>query len=137
MNKNNFFVASQGFFHECDRPTRQPDFISTNEGNVSSVYWFEDDYLIRQSNHWFTVGYCFWAFVTNNPQLNFLPLQPGLFNSVINGEVVAVTGRVEWDKLYWADKVDPKNLIDKFVNRQGRMYLLDEIISQYYEIKDL
>ena len=131
VNNRNFFVASEGIFLECDTPDREPDYISMWDGKPTSMYWFEDEHLIRKSDHWFQVGFCYWIFNAKS-NINFLPSPMKALNSVVNGEVVAVTGRVSWDRLYWADNVNPNKLIRRFVIEGKMTYLMDDILEQYY-----
>ena len=61
----NFFVATQGFFSPCSEPVRKPDFVSNGAG--TSVYWYEDDMVIRKSNHWgFGIRKCDWFLAGEN-----------------------------------------------------------------------
>lgn len=52
-NKDNFCVATKATWKGCKRPKRNPDYISYDRnGQVSSEYWYFEDYVIRCSSHW-------------------------------------------------------------------------------------
>lgn len=52
-SKENFFLCTKAVFKGCKVPRRKPDYISLDrEGNVSSLYWYTDKGVYRQSNHW-------------------------------------------------------------------------------------
>lgn len=69
---DNFYTATYAVFTECDKPNREPDYVSyrryrcpyTDElittKNISSEYWYEGDYVYRRSNHWGSVASCYW-----------------------------------------------------------------------------
>lgn len=62
-NKDNFYMNTIAEFKELNkRPNREPDFVSrTKNGNISSEYWYENDGVIRGSNHWGTnTASCDW-----------------------------------------------------------------------------
>lgn len=49
--------STYGTFRGCERPSRTPDYISDS----GSMYWEEEDRLIRCSDHWGRgVGMCHW-----------------------------------------------------------------------------
>ena len=53
MNKHTFYKSTKAIFKGCKTPSRKPDHISYDSyGNVSSRYWYFDDGVIRESNHW-------------------------------------------------------------------------------------
>lgn len=56
INKENFYLNTQGFFNICEKPTRLPDFTSKS----GSFYWYENNGVIRHSNHWDKVASCYW-----------------------------------------------------------------------------
>ena len=48
-NKDNYFIESYGIFKQIkSAPKREPDFIS----NTGSKYWYFDNKIIRESDHW-------------------------------------------------------------------------------------
>lgn len=52
-SKENFFLCTKAVFKGCKVPRRKPDYISRDRaGNVSSIYWYTDKGVYRQSNHW-------------------------------------------------------------------------------------
>lgn len=63
-NQNNFFENSVGFWDlQSKRPKGDPDHISYNRrtGKVSSKYWYTEDGVYRQSDHWGSdVASCSW-----------------------------------------------------------------------------
>ena len=59
VNKENFFLNTQALFLQCTKRTDTPDFVSP----IGSRYWFTEEGVYRQSNHWGFVGTCKW-FVT-------------------------------------------------------------------------
>lgn len=52
----NFFISTIANFVKCDKPERNPDFISIS----GSCYWNEEVKVIRWGDHWGLVGSCFW-----------------------------------------------------------------------------
>ena len=44
----NFFLATAANFKSCKTPTTPPDFVSES----GSEYWYTQDGVYRQSNHW-------------------------------------------------------------------------------------
>lgn len=69
INHSNFFVGTQAWFKPCERPDREPDFISLS----GSKYWYGEDkdggFVIRESDHWGAVGPCDWR-IKNTPSRN-------------------------------------------------------------------
>jgi hypothetical protein len=60
--KDNFHLMTKGTFSKCDLPNTAPDYVSLNkQGNVSSKYWYTNDGVIRQSDHWGRVASCIWT----------------------------------------------------------------------------
>ena len=67
IDKNSFFKHTNGRFQECAIPTREADFVSkTTWGEISSIYYFENNGVIRVSNHWGAVASCQWNLNTVN-----------------------------------------------------------------------
>ena len=57
ITKDNFHVETFGVFTRCKTPTREPDFKS-----IFSRYWYDDNILIRQSDHWcHKIRSCAWV----------------------------------------------------------------------------
>lgn len=53
INKENYFNNTKGRFVECERPKKEPDFVST----TGSKYWYIRGGVIRQSSHWSNILY--------------------------------------------------------------------------------
>lgn len=63
IESDNFNNATFGFFTQCPRPQGdEPDFVSDS----GSRYWIGDDSVIRQSDHWGSVGSCYWGAPNNS-----------------------------------------------------------------------
>lgn len=68
---SNFWLRSIANFTLCERPTREPDYISWS----GSIYWNQGDHLVRLSDHWtgqFGVGpirECKWYLLQDQRQL--------------------------------------------------------------------
>lgn len=61
INKNNFHQNTIGRFQIVEIPNGKPDYISkTTWGDVSSIYYYKNDGVIRVSNHWGGVASCQW-----------------------------------------------------------------------------
>ena len=57
----NFFENTLVRFEECDKPDREPDYVSDS----GSCYWYLKDGVIRRSDHWGCgIGNCDWAYHT-------------------------------------------------------------------------
>ena len=48
FTSENFFIETKTSFTSCDRPDRDPDYTSDS----GSSYWYTEDGVIRESNHW-------------------------------------------------------------------------------------
>lgn len=56
-NELNFFVSTKADFAKCDKPAREPDYVSGS----GSAYWYTEDGVIRMSDHWGAgVASCDW-----------------------------------------------------------------------------
>ncbi|AXF52137.1 MAG: minor capsid protein 2 [Podoviridae sp. ctcf755] len=66
-NENNFYINTMANFTEIEKPDRKPDYISYNRRfEISSMYWYTKDGVIRGSDHWGKgVASCDW-FLNNN-----------------------------------------------------------------------
>lgn len=66
-NENNFYINTMANFEEIEKPDREPDYISYNRHfEISSMYWYTKDGVIRGSDHWGKgVASCDW-FLNNN-----------------------------------------------------------------------
>lgn len=59
--KENFHQISRGIFSECETPQTTPDYVSlTKNGRVSSQYWFTENGVVRNSDHWGQIASCIW-----------------------------------------------------------------------------
>lgn len=57
FNWENFHDASTADFHPCERPSRDPDFVSGS----GSRYWNTPEGVIRESDHWLAgIRSCNW-----------------------------------------------------------------------------
>lgn len=127
MNKNNFFLASEGLFTLCEQPHRSPDYISYFNGEPSSYYWFEESRLVRCSNHWFNVAQCYWKLdgvVCMTSELGAAMV------STVNGVVTEVTASVLWADLQWRPKGDV-DFSKIWSMCSSNTELLKEILEQY------
>ena len=66
-NKNNFYIDTIADFESVkSRPRKTPDYVShyfdkNGKYRVSSEYWYQDDYVIRGSDHWgIGIASCDW-----------------------------------------------------------------------------
>lgn len=58
-DETNFFENTDAVFTFCQKPTREPDYVSDS----GSCYWYTDDGVIRGSDHWGSlVASCRWYF---------------------------------------------------------------------------
>ena len=55
-NRNNFYKNSICNYVSCDTPKNKPDYISES----GSMYWYTDDGVYRNSDHWGGVATCSW-----------------------------------------------------------------------------
>lgn len=46
--KHNYFMNTEATFTRCDAPATSPDFVSDS----GSSYWYTEEGVIRESNHW-------------------------------------------------------------------------------------
>jgi hypothetical protein len=61
INQTNFHLSTYGRFQVVEQPNRTPDYISyTTWGEISSIYYYENNGVIRVSNHWGAVASCQW-----------------------------------------------------------------------------
>ncbi len=56
-DRNNFYKNSFADFVSCKKPDRNPDYISSS----GSKYWYENDGVIRESDHFGKVSSCEWT----------------------------------------------------------------------------
>lgn len=57
IDRSNFFTFTQGHFEPAAAPLREPDYTSK-----SSSYWFTDEGVYRQSDHWGSaIASCTWS----------------------------------------------------------------------------
>jgi hypothetical protein len=102
INKTNFYIAT---FEACNPPGREPDYVSG-----SSKYWFEGDYLYRDSDHWHTVAFCMWDIIAPNDVDFYSSANPKFkaLNSYRNGKIISLCGRVLFSEMGWrrADVVE-------------------------------
>ena len=63
FSREDFFEFTRGDFKKIDSyPKRKHDYRS----NSGSRYWYFNDYLIRESDHWGQVSTCFWTLEKEN-----------------------------------------------------------------------
>lgn len=56
-NQDNFFSNTMAAFQRCESPDRPADY----ESNSGSKYWYGDEGVIRESDHWGTgIASCDW-----------------------------------------------------------------------------
>lgn len=56
-NENNFFENTAAVFSICDKPNREPDYISAS----GSSYWYENNGVVRCADHWgWGIASCCW-----------------------------------------------------------------------------
>ena len=62
INKSNYYIHTSAIFTICATPRRKPDHISAS----GSKYWYVNDGVIRNSDHWGEVAYCDWYIAKND-----------------------------------------------------------------------
>lgn len=132
INKNNFFVASKGDFTCCETPDREPDYVSYFKDNPSSYYWYEEDYLVRRSNHWGLVANCNWTLLN----VNTVPAEFGSSVSpVLNGEIVEMTGKALFSCMTWMKAEElprtPEEVFEFFVLKLGLTNVSKDLMEVY------
>lgn len=56
-NEENFFLATEADFEQCQKPNHEPDYVSDS----GSAYWYFEDGVVRQSDHWgHRIASCSW-----------------------------------------------------------------------------
>ena len=61
IDSTNFHLCTIALFTPIATPSREADYVSkTPWGEVSSRYWYTEDGVIRESNHWGRVASCRW-----------------------------------------------------------------------------
>jgi len=61
INKSNFHLSTYGRFLVVETPNRPADYVSkTPWGEISSVYHYTENGVVRTSNHWGAVASCQW-----------------------------------------------------------------------------
>ena len=63
LDKTNFFTSSKSIFVECNKMEVPADYISLDKktGKVSSKYWYTNEGVVRESDHWGEVASCIWV----------------------------------------------------------------------------
>lgn len=76
-NKDNFYINSEANFEFCEKPNREPDYISAS----GSEYWYTEEGVFRNSDHWGNgIASCDWQLLNCNEwdipqyQLTYKPL---------------------------------------------------------------
>lgn len=143
IDKDNFFVASQGEFEVCEMPTGEPDVTSPN--GTGSEYHFTKKYLIRVADHWSidkttgAIGACRW-WLNKIPKSLVAVVHPTFHTYTLKkrgifgpGKSMRIAARIPWSKLKWVDKLpahkSKADLMNQFVKDQGRAYLTQDIMS--------
>ncbi|QDU81580.1 hypothetical protein Pla110_33220 [Polystyrenella longa] len=57
VDRDTFNYMTQAVFRPVIKPNRIPDYVSES----GSQYWYENDGVIRHSDHWGTVASCLWS----------------------------------------------------------------------------
>lgn len=82
-DRQTFYHCTKAVFIGCKPPKREPDYTSvsryhSNEGQVSSMYWYTAEGVYRASNHWSDasekagvktcgdIAGCWWAIKTSS-----------------------------------------------------------------------
>ena len=61
IDKTNFHLSTYGRFQVVEQPSRTPDYISyTTWGEISSIYYYEKNGVIRVTKHWGAVASSQW-----------------------------------------------------------------------------
>lgn len=82
IDRNNFYKFTEGHFAPCPIPDREPDYHSQ-----TSSYWYTDEGVIRQSDHWGSgIASCSWT-------LGEEPLAPCYRNKDLGQR----SGFIPWD----------------------------------------
>lgn len=82
IDRNNFYKFTEGHFAPCPIPDREPDYHSQ-----TSSYWYTDEGVIRQSDHWGSgIASCSWT-------LGEKPLAPCYRNKDLGQR----SGFIPWD----------------------------------------
>ena len=59
----NYYMGTEAIFDRCERPNRPADYVSES----GSAYWYGDDGVIRESDHWgYEVASCNWYLGEND-----------------------------------------------------------------------
>lgn len=125
INKDNFAGMTLAQWSQVkEMPTREPDKVS-GEGFSKSFYWFEDDMVIRTSNHWFEVAFCSWPVRRLLPgsRIKFAKGDDPRFKSILayeDGENVRITCAAFWSDFSWRDlSYDEQMRCSEYMGRVG------------------
>lgn len=131
MNKDTFYIASVAQWLQCDTPEREPDYKS-GQGSSLSEYWFDAQGVVRRSNHWFAVAFCYWPFVGLPQEYATVDFRPHpkykAHNSFVQGKLSHVTARAEWYEFSWQSSFD-KEACKAFFERLGNQEAVKAIDS--------
>ncbi|RZJ72700.1 hypothetical protein [Flavobacterium sp.] len=61
-NRHSFFKSTFCIFKAEKSPNRKPDYAS----NSGSLYWFDENGVFRESNHWGRAAKCKWRLVESD-----------------------------------------------------------------------
>lgn len=121
-DKNNFFESTVANWERVEKPKREPDYISRDsKGKISSKYWYTDEGVYRESNHWGkNVATCDW----------FL----GGYNKSSDKSIKVGSKKVGYAKFKDFQMKPMAHLIaDKYVLQNFNTPNLKSVIQKYYK----
>jgi hypothetical protein len=90
-----FFKSTYANFTVCETPKRNPDYVSDS----GSKYWYVENSVVRQSDHWGDVASCYWDI--NSPETEKeITGFCSLYNFKSIEEVVDFKGEKEFDLVF-------------------------------------
>lgn len=95
-DRDSFYKCSYAIFNGCEKPAREPDYISES----GSAYWYSEDGVIREADHWGNVATCIWE-----------------IRNIVDYDLDRITGFCAWEAFDGAVKLVEKEF--DFQNRRS------------------